>query len=187
MTTDRWREMPRLMLARTWVAASVAVIAFPLFAVQPGDSMHDLTLKSTAFQPGGPIPRKYSCQGDDVSPPLSIAGIPAETESLALVVEDPDAPAGTWDHWILYGLSPGTSKIREATVPPGARQGRNGWGRNTWGGPCPPSGEHRYFFRLYALDTALDLAPGATKRELRRAMEGHVLAESELMGRYRKE
>ena len=174
---------PRLIV---WIAATALVLVGTGLAGK-GDDMTDLDLNSSVFRQGESIPARYTCQGEDVSPPLSIEGVPDDAKSLALIMEDPDAPAGTWDHWILYGLSPGSSKIPEGMVPPGAKEGQNSWDDAGWGGPCPPEGEeHRYFFRLYALDTELDMGPGASKHQLRDAMEGHILAEAELMGRYQK-
>ncbi len=149
-----------------------------------------LKVESPAFSPGGDIPRQHTCDGPDLSPPLRWSEPPAGTQSLALICDDPDAPAGTWVHWVLYripasarGLPEGVPK-RE-TLADGSRQGRNDFGKVGYGGPCPPRGpKHRYFFKLYALDTVLDLPPGATKAELLKAMEGHILAQGELMGRY---
>jgi hypothetical protein len=146
-------------------------------------------LTSSAFAPGEPIPRRYTCDGEDISPPLGWGEPPAGTQSFALMCDDPDAPAGTWVHWVLYDLPAGARGLPEA-VPPdaeladGGRHGENSWGRLGYGGPCPPSGTHRYFFRLYALDTALGLGAGASKEQLLQAMEGHVLAQAELMGTY---
>jgi Raf kinase inhibitor-like YbhB/YbcL family protein len=141
-------------------------------------------ISSSAFPAGDELPARYTCDGEDNSPPRAIAGVPDGARSLALVVDDPDAPRGTWDHWILYGISPGTSMIPEATVPPGALEGKNGWGGTGWRGPCPPEGRHRYFFRLYALDAELDLPAGASRQRLEAAMGSHVMAVAELMATY---
>ena len=146
-------------------------------------------LISTAFAAGEKIPRKYTCDGDDISPPLQWSDAPQNTQSFALISDDPDAPVGTWVHWVLYNV-PGTStSLPEAVpkqdeLPDGSRHGRSSWGRSAYGGPCPPGGTHRYFFKLYALDTVLDLAAGAGKEQLLQAMEGHILAQTELMGLY---
>src|SRR5579884_2865050 len=146
------------------------------------------TLSSPAFPPGGRIPRDHTCDGADRSPPLAWDGVPEGTRAFALICDDPDAPAGTWVHWVLYDLPPTAHETvralpRAETLPDGARQGRNDFGRSGYGGPCPPPGKpHRYFFKLYALDAAVALQPGATKKELLRAMEGHILAEAHLMG-----
>jgi len=147
-------------------------------------------LKSAAFENGGHIPKKYTCDGPDVSPPLSWTEPPKGTKSLALICEDPDAPMGTWAHWVLFGVPPETRELPERvptqkTLSWGGKQGRNDFGRLGYGGPCPPRGPaHRYFFRLYALDAEPDLRLEATKGELLRAIEGHVIAQAELMGRY---
>lgn len=157
------------------------------------ESSSSFQLISTAFDQGRPIPQKYSCDGDDVSPPLAWGEPPAGTQSLALIMDDPDAPLGTWDHWILFNIPADVRELQEdlpiagKNVDPNAiYAGNNSWGRPEYGGPCPPSGTHRYFFKLYALDTTINLLPGATKKELLKAMDGHILAESELMGSYTK-
>ena len=148
-------------------------------------------LTSTAFAPGQPIPSKYTCNGENVSPPLRWSDPPQGTQSLALICDDPDAPAGTWVHWVLYNLPAKTRALAEAVpanadLPDGSRHGKNSGGRLGYSGPCPPSGTHRYFFNLYALDTVLGLASGADKSQLLQAMQGHILAQTELMGTYKK-
>ncbi len=148
-----------------------------------------LEIKSTAFKEGGTIPKKYTCDGPDVSPPLSWAQPPEGTKSLVLICDDPDAPMGTWVHWVLYGLSPNTLELPEGVpdkkeVLGGAKQGTNDFRKIGYGGPCPPGGTHRYFFKLYAIDSELDLSAGATKKEVLKRIEGHILAEGQLMGRY---
>ncbi len=161
----------------------------PLSVEQGGVTMA-FTMTSTAFAPGAAIPARYTCKGDDLSPPLAWTAPPAATQSLALISDDPDAPGGNWDHWILYNIPAATRALPEgyarknapATLPDGALHGKNGWGRRDYGGPCPPSGTHRYFFKLYALDVSLALEAGATKKQLLAAMEGHILAQTELMG-----
>lgn len=151
-----------------------------------------LELSSPAFSEGEAIPRKYTCDGADVSPPLRWQGTPEEARGLALICDDPDAPAGTWVHWVAYGIPASVSALPAAVLTDevtgdGWAQGRNDFRRIGYGGPCPPAGgPHRYFFKLYALDTELGLEPGATKEELVRAMDGHVLAEARLMGTYRR-
>jgi Raf kinase inhibitor-like YbhB/YbcL family protein len=149
-------------------------------------------LKTAAFPPGGDIPVRFTCDGPDDSPALEWTEPPPGTQSFALIVDDPDAPRGTWVHWVLYDL-PATERALPEAVPPdkelatGARQGRNDFKKIGYGGPCPPPGSaHRYYFRLFALDCALDLKPGARRAEVDRAMEGHILARAELMGRYRR-
>ncbi len=149
-------------------------------------------LTSSAFQPQAPIPPKYTCQGEDVSPPLRWSDPPREAQSFALIMDDPDAPMGTWIHWVLYNLPADAHELPEsvppnADLPDSSRHGKNSWEHTGYGGPCPPSGTHRYFFKLYALDAMLDLAGGATKEQLLQAMEGHILAQTELMGRYSKQ
>lgn len=152
-----------------------------------------LTVTSSAFREGQSIPAKYTCQGEDVSPPLQWDAPPEGTKSLALICDDPDAPVGTWVHWVLYGLPPGTRQLPERvpareTLPDGARQGVNDFRRVGYGGPCPPPGKpHRYFFKVYALDRAVDLPPRATKAQLLQAISGHVLAEGQLMGTYQRQ
>jgi Raf kinase inhibitor-like YbhB/YbcL family protein len=149
-------------------------------------TMGELRITSPAFASGEAIPARYTCDGADVSPPLAIAGVPEQARSLALVMDDPDAPVGTWVHWVEWNIDPKTREIPENGSPPGGVEGRNSWHRTGYGGPCPPSGSHRYFFKLYALDALLDLPSGAGKTELERAMRGHVVAEGELMGTYRR-
>jgi hypothetical protein len=149
-------------------------------------------LTSAAFAAGEPIPPQYTCDGEDISPPLEWSEPPAGTQSLALICDDPDAPVGTWVHWVLFNLPAGARALPEAVpsdadLSDGGRHGNNSWRRLGYGGPCPPSATHRYFFKLYALDTALDLAAGASKKELLGAMEGHVLAQAELMGVYSRQ
>ncbi|MBN2288239.1 MAG: YbhB/YbcL family Raf kinase inhibitor-like protein [Candidatus Glassbacteria bacterium] len=151
-----------------------------------------IQLTSPAFEQGEMIPDRYTCKGQDISPALNWVGLPEGTHSLALVFDDPDAPMGIWVHWVIYNIPADSSGLPEnvpASKPVlsgGAAQGTNSWGRIGYGGPCPPSGTHRYYFRLYALDNGLELKPGATKAQLLKAMESHVLAECELMGRYAK-
>jgi Raf kinase inhibitor-like YbhB/YbcL family protein len=147
-------------------------------------------LTSTAFQEGDSIPKKYTKDGQDVSPSLKWDNAPDGTRSFALICDDPDAPRGTWVHWVLFNLPADTRSLEEGvatseTLPNGARQGKNDFGDLGYGGPKPPPGKpHRYFFKLYALDTALDLQPGATKQQLEAKMKGHVIGEGQLMGKY---
>lgn len=151
-----------------------------------------MQLTSTVFSDGGKIPSKYTGDGPDVSPPLKWTGVPGETRSLVLIVDDPDAPADAWTHWVLYNIPPGTSGLSEnvpkqPTVMETAKQGLNDFRRFGYGGPAPPKGApHRYIFRLYAVDRETALAPGATKKEILWTLEGHVLAEAELMGTYQR-
>lgn len=147
-------------------------------------------LQSSAFAPGAPIPRQNTCDAADQSPPLSWNGLPARVASLVLIVEDPDAPGGTFTHWVLYDLPPAPGELaagapHTSSLQNGARQGRNDFRRVGYGGPCPPRGSsHRYYFRMYALDRPLGLTAGAAASEVRSAMKGHILGEAELMGTY---
>jgi len=148
-------------------------------------------LSSTAFSNGDMIPKKYTCDGNDISPPLQWSDAPEGTASYALTCDDPDAPVGTWDHWLLFNIPPATASLSKGVtpateLPSGGTHGKNSWGKLGYGGPCPPGGTHRYFFRLYALSKLLDLPPGATKEQLLKAMKGHVLGDAELMGKYRR-
>ncbi|KPJ85015.1 hypothetical protein AMJ57_04760 [Parcubacteria bacterium SG8_24] len=143
-----------------------------------------MKIQSPAFAAGSAIPSEHTCDGEDVSPPLFIDDLPEGTESLVLVVDDPDAPMGTWVHWTVWNISPEVGEVAEGEVPAEGIEGITSFGRAGYGGPCPPSGEHRYFFRLYALDTLLDLAGSADIGELEAAMEGHVLDSAETMGVY---
>ncbi|MBM3696195.1 MAG: YbhB/YbcL family Raf kinase inhibitor-like protein [Actinobacteria bacterium] len=141
-----------------------------------------MRLTSPAFGEDEAIPERFTCDGADLSPPLSIEGIPDGTACLALIMDDPDAPVGTWDHWVAYDI-PAAPAIPEGVKALGTA-GRNSWRRTGYGGPCPPFGEHRYFFRVYALDGPLGLKPGASKQQVLEAMPGRVLAEASLIGRY---
>ena len=142
-----------------------------------------LNVTSKAFSPDGMIPVKYTCDGEDISPPLDIGPVPPEARSLVLIVEDPDAPAGTWLHWLVWNI-PVTHHLLEQEIQ--GEQGLNDLGRNTYGGPCPPSGTHRYFFKVYALDDLIDLPDGSTRREVEDAMRDHILAYGELVGLYER-
>ena len=147
-------------------------------------------LTSTAFTEGQPIPKHYTCDAEDASPPLAWSGIPAEAQSLALIADDPDAPVGIWVHWVIYDLPDDLSSLPEGvvktlSVPDIGTQGKNDFGKPGYSGPCPPKGKpHRYFFKIYALDTLLNLKPGASKPDLEKAMQGHILAQGQLMGVY---
>ncbi|MGW7382868.1 YbhB/YbcL family Raf kinase inhibitor-like protein [Streptomyces sp. NPDC054794] len=147
---------------------------------------HAVGVTSPAFTDGGTIPRRYTCDGEDVSPPLAFSGVPADTAALALLVEDPDAPHGTFTHWVAWGIDPHTTALTTGQTPPGATQGRNGFRKSGYGGPCPPKGDkpHRYVFSVYASDRPLGLAADATPDDVRRALSGHTLATGTLTGRY---
>lgn len=150
-----------------------------------------LEVRSSAFGEGESIPTDFTCDGADMSPPVAWSGVPAPTQSLAVIVDDPDASTGNWSHWLLYDLSPKLTQLpagipAEAIVPDGGFQGRTDFGRNGYNGPCPPEGTHRYFIKIFALDRMLHLEPGVTKNELLAAMQGHILAEGTLMGTYQR-
>jgi Raf kinase inhibitor-like YbhB/YbcL family protein len=150
-----------------------------------------MQLMSSAFSEGQMIPAKYTCDGKNISLPLSWSGAPAEAKSLALIADDPDAPVGIWVHWVMYNLPSSLTELKEkipaaAKLSDGSLQGTNDFGRTGYGGPCPPGGTHRYFFKLYALDEVLSLGPGVTKVQLEAAMKGHILAEAQLMGTYHR-
>jgi Raf kinase inhibitor-like YbhB/YbcL family protein len=171
------------------------VVALLLLRPAVGGGEMTLSIASTAFAPAGEIPARFTCEGADVSPALAWSGVPAGTQSFALIVDDPDAPDPaapkmTWVHWVLYDL-PATAaglpeSVAPSALPAGTREGLNDWQRTGWGGPCPPIGRHRYFFKLYALDAALGDLGRPDKAALERAMTGHVLARAELVGTYEK-
>ncbi len=175
--------MKPLLIAFCWLALG-ADCAFAQSA--------KLAVTSSAFEQGHPIPVKYTCQGDDVSPPIKWECAPANTKSFALICDDPDAPGGTWVHWVIYNLPPDAPSLPEntaksETLPNGAAQGRNSFQNIGYGGPCPPGGKaHRYFFKVYALDTLLTLDSHPDKEKLLAAMKGHILAQGQLMGTYQR-
>jgi len=146
--------------------------------------MSTLKISSSAFSQNGPIPANYTCDGSDVNPPLAFGNVPSFAETLALIVDDPDAPAGTWVHWVVWNIAAGTTGISENSCPEGAVQGMTDFRKRGYGGPCPPRGTHRYFFKLYALDVSLSLDQNSTKAQLERAMQGHIVAQTELVGVY---
>ncbi len=178
------------------VLPSFIMVVLPLVAPaevrgqQGGSSM--IKLKTTSFTPGGFIPKRFTCEGADVSPALAWADPPQGTQSFAIIEDDPDAPSGTFVHWVVYDLPAAYRKLPEALsgndpMPGGGRQGTNDFSRTGYSGPCPPPGKpHRYFIRLYALDAILNLRPVATRKELDAAMQGHILAQAELRGRYQR-
>lgn len=150
-----------------------------------------LVVTSSAFVQNAPIPLKYTCDGQDISPPLSWRGAPSNTRSFAVIADDPDAPMGTWIHWLLFDIPATASSLpaaipQTATLTDGSRYGTNSWGQQRYGGPCPPSGTHRYFFKVYALDVQLALPADVTNTQLLQKMQGHILAKGELMGVYRR-
>lgn len=147
--------------------------------------MSALQIASSAFSNNGAIPSKYTCDGDDISPSLVITGVPEGTKSLVLIMDDPDAPVGMWDHWVVFNIPPSVSEIAEGQEPQGIH-GKGTSGNLEYQGPCPPDREHRYFFKLYALDTELDLKEGVSKKEVEKAMENHILDRTELVGLYER-
>jgi Raf kinase inhibitor-like YbhB/YbcL family protein len=154
-----------------------------------GEVMMELNIKSPAFESGEFIPKKYTCDDVNISPPLEWTELPDGVKSIALICDDPDAPMGTWVHWVIYNIPPTTNKLSEnipteKVLENGALQGTNDFHKIGYGGPCPPGGTHRYFFKVYALDTELDLGEGATKEVLLNGMQSHILAEGELVGKY---
>jgi Raf kinase inhibitor-like YbhB/YbcL family protein len=159
--------------------AAAAVVAFAAGGVK-------MKISSSAFQEGGLIPEKFSKYARNVSPELQIEGAPAEAKSLVLVVDDPDAPVGLFTHWLVWNIDPKTTEIAEASAPSGVVQGKNDFAETGYGGPQPPSGTHRYFFKIFALDKTLDLKPGAKRQEVDAAMKGHIIAQGQLMGKYSK-
>src|SRR5216117_3230155 len=163
------------------ITAGAAILLAAIASFAAGGAKMKIT--SSAFQEGGNILSKFTCDGSDTSPPLQIADIPSGAKSLALTVDDPDAPNGLFTHWMVWNIPPQAGAIAEGSTPKGV-QGTNDFGKSGYGGPCPPSGAHRYYFRVFALDRELDLHSGAKRSQLDAAMKGHVIAQGELMGRY---
>jgi len=163
------------------IAGASAILVAAVASFAAGGAKMKIT--SSAFQPGGNITSKFTCDGANTSPPLQISDIPSEAKSLVLIVDDPDAPSGLFTHWAVWNISPQTSAIAEGSTPKGA-QGTNDFGKSGYGGPCPPSGTHRYYFKIFALDRELDLPFSAKRSQLDAAMKGHVIAQGELMARY---
>ncbi len=155
-------------------------------AVQTKAPSNGMTITSPAFAANQEIPRKYGCSGTNTSPPLSFAGVPAPAKTLALIVEDPDAPGGLFTHWVVWNIPPTATTVAEGQPPAGGTEGKSSYGTSGWGPPCPPNGEHRYVFNFFALDAALSLPPSAGREELLNAMKGHALAQAQLTGRYRR-
>jgi Raf kinase inhibitor-like YbhB/YbcL family protein len=160
-------------------------VKIPNGTTTPAEQPTTMIIRSPAFNHEETIPSKYTCEGDDVSPPLAFDTVPQGTVSLVLIMDDPDAPNGTWDHWVRFNIPVSETRIGEEVELLGMG-GKNSWGSTGYGGPCPPSGEHRYLFKLYALDTMLTLSEGTSKEEVLVAMQGHVLESATLMGRYKK-
>ena len=167
---------------KMWIVPALVLAAFALNAQAP--QQNTLRFSSPDFREGENIPARFTCDGLDGNPALRISGVPPGTKSLALIMDDPDAPSGTFTHWLFWGLSPQFRKIPERSMLDYAVQGTNGFGNKRYNGPCPPSGVHRYYLRLYALDIRPGLPSGASRKALEEAMAGHVIAEAALMGRY---
>jgi Raf kinase inhibitor-like YbhB/YbcL family protein len=180
----------RLLVTAVAAALFLGGVPHSMFSATKGNIM-ELKVTSTAFKEGEMIPKRHTCDGQDASPSLAWTEGPGATKSFVLICDDPDAPVGTWIHWVLFNVPPTTRELPENVAPErtlafGERHGKNSWGRLGYGGPCPPGGTHRYYFKLYALDTLLTLEPGVTKDQVEKAMRGHVLAQGQLMGRYRR-
>jgi len=165
---------------------SAAILGMTAVALLGAGGEAKMKITNSAFQEGGNIPSKFTCDGAGASPPLQISDVPSGAKSLVLIVDDPDAPGGLFTHWIVWNISPQTRTIAEGG-PPKAVQGTNDFGRSGYGGPCPPSGTHRYYFKIFALDRELDLPFGAKRGQLDAAIKGHVIAQGELMGRYSRQ
>ncbi|MDO8572664.1 MAG: YbhB/YbcL family Raf kinase inhibitor-like protein [bacterium] len=145
-----------------------------------------MEIHSPIFKSGDDIPPQYTCDGEDINPPLTFDAIPVDAKSLVIIMDDPDSPTGTWTHWLLWNISPNTKEIGEGSVPRGAVQGGTTFGASGYGGPCPGHGKHRYFFKCYALDVVLDIPEGSKKEILMESMKGHILAEAEMYGCYQR-
>jgi Raf kinase inhibitor-like YbhB/YbcL family protein len=168
--------MQKAIIAGTAAIALVGIVSFAAGGAK-------MKITSSAFQEGASIPSKFSCDGANTTPPLQIAEVPSGAKSLALIVDDPDAPSGLFTHWTVWNISAQINAIAEGSAPKGV-QGTNDFGKSGYGGPCPPSGTHRYYFKIFALDRELDLPFGAKRGQLDEAMKGHIVAQGELMGRY---
>lgn len=169
-----------------WRKFIVFLTIFLLLAGYVSAAEAEMKISSPAFPHNGRIPAKYTCDGKNVSPPLFFEDVPEGAKSLALIMDDPDAPAGTWVHWVLWDINPSVKEIKEASLPAGGKEGINDFRKTRYGGPCPPSGTHGYFFKLYALDTTLDLKKDAKKSDLERAMHGHIISKAEVVGLYER-
>ena len=186
------RRVQRLLGTALLVALAAAACTGGDVEPGPEEEVSDsnMEITSTAFADGESIPARYTCDGEDVSPPLRISGTPEGTQSIAIIADDPDAPGGTWVHWVAYGITPDTGELAEGyatSLPGGARHGTNDFGKRAYGGPCPPSGSaHRYFFKVYAVDREVGLKAGATKADLLVEMEGKILASGQLVGTYQR-
>lgn len=164
----------------------ISIFIFSYAMGQGGTKTDEFKISSSAFEKGGEIPPKYTCDGANVNPPLKIENVPLETKSLALIFDDIDAPRGSYVHWILWNIHPNTKEIKENSIPEGAVKGVNGFKKQNYGGPCPPRRAHKYVFKIYALDIFLNLDPRSTKTDLEKTMEGHVIAQAQWTGVYKR-
>jgi Raf kinase inhibitor-like YbhB/YbcL family protein len=174
-----------------FILLTISIITSSAYSSNSNQRRIEMKLTSSAFQHEDMIPVKFTCKGEDISPDLKWENAPQGVKSYVLICDDPDAPVGVWDHWMLFNIPGSTNELHEGVpkkpeLANGARHGKNSWGRLDYGGPCPPSGVHRYFFKLFALDTILNLKSGASKKEIMKAMENHTLASAELMGKFKK-
>ena len=193
MTTNMKKIRDGTMKKKIYLLISMIIIFICIFSTLPlaGAEGGTMELISPAFDEGGMIPGRYTCDGADVSPPLKWNALPRGTKSLAIICDDPDAPVGNWVHWVYYDIPAGTEGLSEKVATDdrpaeGGTQGLNDFRKIGYGGPCPPGGTHRYYFKLYALDTTLNLSSGATKKQLLKAMENHIIGQTQLMGKYRR-
>jgi Raf kinase inhibitor-like YbhB/YbcL family protein len=175
----------KIVLILAFLAAFLSLYAFTT-AGKEARMTEALRISSTAFENNGGIPVKFTCDGMDINPPLSIHDVPVGAKSLALIVDDPDAPRGMWVHWVVWNIDPGLTGIMEDSVPKGAALGMNDFRKHDYGGPCPPSGTHRYFFKLYALDTRLNIGADSDKSALEKAMQGHIISQAQIIGTYKR-
>ncbi len=169
-----------------FILLTLMMYSFSIASGKEAKKMGEFKITSSAFDHEGNIPSRFTCDGLDINPQLKIENVPPSAKSLALIVDDPDAPSKTWVHWVAWNIDPKIVEIKENSVPKGAVQGINDFRKHNYGGPCPPSGTHRYYFKLYALDTVLDLGNHAEKPDLEKAMKGHIIAQTELMGKYKR-
>lgn len=169
----------------------IIFILILIFPINSSNKIMEIKVTSTAFKEGDMIPSKYTCDNTNISPQIAWANYPKQTESFVLISDDPDAPVGTWVHWVVYNIPPKINELKEnfkkdSMSPEGIMQGTTDFRKIGYGGPCPPSGTHRYYFKIYALDIILNVKPGLTKKEILEKMEGHVIGEGQLMGKYKR-
>ena len=185
-----WKMVDRLMIKKLLLTLIIVFLTLGVILnsrknISPQIKEGKMQLK-TVFEHNGNIPSKYTCDGEDLAPELTISDVPPNTEELVLIVDDPDAPMGTWVHWVVYNIPAGTKKIDAKSLPMEAKQGITDFRRIGWGGPCPPSGTHRYFFKLYAIDKKLDLPEGASKQQVENAIKENIIEKTEIIGLYKR-